>query len=73
MKKGVVKFVLFTVSLLMILSLSVFAASINVTKEKLDFKGTKIKISSDVGIYQLNIYKNDRISSSYFIYWRSKS
>ena len=37
MKKGVVKFVLFTVFLLMILSLSVFAASINVTKEKLDF------------------------------------
>lgn len=72
MKKGVVKFVLFTVFLLMILSLSVFAASINVTKEKLDFKGTKIKISSDVGIYQLNIYKK-ATSGKFILFYQNKT
>ena len=72
MKKGVVKSVLFTVFLLIIFSLSVFAASINVTKEKLDFKGTKIKISSDVGIYKLNIYKK-AANGKFILFYQNKT
>ena len=72
MKNSILKSIIFVVFLLMILRLSVIAANINVTKEKLDFRGTHIKISSDIGIYKLNIYKKSS-SGKFILFYQNKS